>query len=249
MTAPRHALIVSPRTITSRHCRMTAFRFLQLHVRGFIDVDIQESNHTRARLTHWMLLILTVWNSIFESLGDHEKTGEGWEGGGKEAASCPCSWSLVGATGKGRGFSATVSVEREAEWEREREKREKNERGGAFSQHRYACLPHFQSRHRCYYLWVEITAEVCSVSVCFKYQSPCALPSSSQLTAVCCDLTAKDQTGAETRASGLGRVLKERQEPRGKKKRRKTSRRTEGTAINKKFKVSFPQFSTRQVTQ
>ena len=63
------------------------------------------------------------------------------------------------------------------------------------------------------------------VCVCFKYQSPCALPSSSQLTAVCCDLTAKDQTGAETRASGLGRVLKERQEPRGKKKRRKRSRR------------------------
>lgn len=154
----------------------------------------------------------------------------GVRGRGNEAASCPCSWSLVGATGKGRGVSATVSVERGRVWERERERQQRgiNERRGGFSQHRYACLPHFQARHRCCYLWVEITAEVCSVGVCvcvFKYQSPCALPSSSQLTAVCCDLTAKDQTGAETRASGLGRVLKERWEPRGKKKRRKRSRR------------------------
>lgn len=58
---------------------------------------------------------------------------------------------------------------------------------------------------------------------CFKHQSARTLPSSSQLTGFCCDLTAKDQTKTETGTSGDGRVVKrgERSSEKAAEKKRK----------------------------
>lgn len=95
-----------------------------------------------------------MFNSIFESWGDYEKHQQKKKKmrrdvrAGKEAASCPCDGSLVGAR-EGEGpQSHCFCREWGREKEGERQQRRIHEQGG-FSQHRYACLPHFYSKHSC----------------------------------------------------------------------------------------------------
>lgn len=109
---------------------------------------------------------------MFKSWGDYEKhwhqgekkqkNGEEWEGGWRRAASCLCSWSLVGTTGKGvvPQCHCFCRERQRARTVRKRQQRRINEHWG-FSQHRYACLPAwFPLQTKVMPFPIEITTEV-----------------------------------------------------------------------------------------
>ena len=155
----------------------------------------------------------------------------GVRGWGNEAASCPCSWSLVGATGKGRGLSATVSVERGRERERERNKWM---RGGFLPAS--VCLPtSFPVQTSLLlplgrnYSWGVFCMCVCVCVLSISHPAHCLHPLSSRQSAVILPRRTRQELRQEQ--ADLEECWR-----RGKNQeaKRKEGRGAGGTAINKK---------------